>query len=106
SRLAWDDGLLKTAFWTLNIGLGLMSLLCLLPQGVVQAYHSINTGLWFARSPEVIHSPIMELLVWMRVPGDTIFSIGAVCIAIFAAKLVLAPREAKSAAEPASIAAE
>ncbi|WP_395646943.1 nitric-oxide reductase large subunit [Terricaulis sp.] len=105
-RLAWNDGLLKTAFWTLNIGLGLMSLLCLLPQGVIQAYHSINTGLWFARSPDVLHSPIMELLTWMRVPGDTIFSIGAVCIAIFAAKLVFARREKAEAIDAVSTAAE
>jgi nitric oxide reductase subunit B len=106
SRLAWDDGLLKTAFWALNIGLGLMSLLCLLPQGVIQAYHSIDTGLWFARSPDVIHSPIMELLVWMRVPGDTIFSIGAICVAIFAAKLVFAPREPRKTPDAATVPAE
>src|SRR5690606_28475431 len=42
SRLAWDDRLLKSAFWSLNIGLAMMSLLCLLPQGVIQAYHSIK----------------------------------------------------------------
>ena len=106
SRLAWNDGLLKTAFWSLNIGLAMMSLLSLLPQGVFQAYHSINTGMWYARSPDVIHSPIMEMLVWMRVPGDTIFSIGAVCIAIFAAKLVLAPKQPKQTPAPASIPAE
>lgn len=106
SRVAWDDNLLKTAFWALNFGLGLMSLLCLLPQGVIQAYHSINTGLWFARSPEVIHSPIMELLVWTRVPGDTIFSIGAVCIAIFAGKLVFGPRQPKQESDAVSIPAE
>jgi nitric oxide reductase subunit B len=106
SRLAWNDGLLKTAFWSMNIGLALMSLLCLLPQGVYQAYHSINTGLWYARSPEIIHSPLMELMVWMRVPGDTIFSIGAVCIAIFAAKLVLAPRQPKEEQDAVPVAAE
>src|SRR3569832_352617 len=57
ARASWDGKLLKPAFWTLNIGLGMMSLLCLLPAGVIQAYHSINTGLWIARSPDVLHSP-------------------------------------------------
>ncbi|MFT3728138.1 MAG: nitric-oxide reductase large subunit [Terricaulis sp.] len=106
SRAAWDDGLLKTAFWALNIGLAMMSLFCLLPSGVIQAYHSINTGLWYARSPDVIHSPIMEMLVWMRVPGDTIFSIGALCVALFAAKLVFGPRKPIQESEAVSVAAE
>jgi nitric oxide reductase subunit B len=106
ARAHWDDKLLKTAFWTLNIGLGLMSLLCLLPSGVIQAYHSINTGLWFARSPDVIHSPIMETLVWMRVPGDTIFSIGAVCIALFAAKLLFGPKKPVSEEHAVAVPAE
>ncbi len=107
SRVAWDDRLLKAAFWSLNIGLAMMSLFSLLPSGVYQAYHSISTGLWYARSPDVIHSPVMETLVWMRVPGDTIFSIGALAIALFAAKLVFAPRPAiKQEPEAISIAAE
>jgi nitric oxide reductase subunit B len=106
ARAQWDDNLLKTAFWALNIGLGMMSLLCLLPSGVIQAYHSINTGLWFARSPDVIHSPIMEMLVWMRVPGDTIFSIGAVCVALFAGKLLFGPKKPVQESDAVTVAAE
>ena len=30
-----------------------MVFLSLLPAGIYQAYHSISTGLWFARSPEI-----------------------------------------------------
>jgi nitric oxide reductase subunit B len=105
-RAQWDDKLLKTAFWALNIGLSMMSLLCLLPAGVIQAYHSINTGLWFARSPDVIHSPVMEMLVWMRVPGDTIFSVGALCVALFAAKLVFGPKTPVTQSDAVTVAAE
>jgi nitric oxide reductase subunit B len=36
--------------------------------------------------------PIIELLVWMRVPGDTIFSIGALLLAWFTFRLWVAPR--------------
>ena len=35
----------------------------------------ITQGMWFARSPEVVHSPFMETLVWLRVPGDVVFAI-------------------------------
>jgi len=33
--------------------------------------------------------------VWMRVPGDTIFSVGALALAWFVARLWIAPRAAK-----------
>jgi nitric oxide reductase subunit B len=32
------------------------------------------------------------MLVWMRVPGDTLFSVGALLVAVFVASLWLAPR--------------
>ena len=107
---SWSDGMLKPAFWTLNIGLGLMVFLSLVPQGLYQTYHSVTTGFWYARSPEIIHSPVMETLVWMRVPGDTIFSVGAVILALFMAKLLIGPRAKQPVgaieAEPAMVAAE
>jgi nitric oxide reductase subunit B len=107
---AWSDALLKPAFWTLNIGLGAMVFLSLVPQGLYQAYHSITTGFWYARSPEIIHSPVMETLVWMRMPGDIIFSVGAVLLALFMAKLLIGSRPRHSIGaiepEPAMVAAE
>ncbi|MDY6930061.1 MAG: nitric-oxide reductase large subunit [Pseudomonadota bacterium] len=72
----WNQKLLKTSFWSLNIGLAMMTFLSLLPQGVLQTYISIEHGYSFARSAEFIHSPIMQALVWARVPGDIVFSIG------------------------------
>lgn len=97
-REAWDDGLLKPAFWFLNVGLATMVLFSLLPAGLFQAWHSINDGLWYARSAEIIHSPTMEMLVWLRVPGDIIFSIGVILLAWFAFKLGL---KGKIFAQPA-----
>jgi nitric oxide reductase subunit B len=32
----WNEKLLKISFWSLNIGLGMMTFLSLLPQGVLQ----------------------------------------------------------------------
>ncbi|MGQ9371228.1 nitric-oxide reductase large subunit [Azospirillum sp. ST 5-10] len=87
---AWNDGLLKKAFWLLNGGLAMMSFLSLFPAGVYQAWASVSQGLWFARSPEIVHSPLMETLVWLRVPGDVVFSGGAVLLALFAWRLVRA----------------
>jgi nitric oxide reductase subunit B len=50
--------------------------------------------MWFARSPEVIHSHLMETLVWLRVPGDVVFAIGTVCLALFAFRLLIAKKAA------------
>jgi nitric oxide reductase subunit B len=87
-----------------------MVFLSLVPQGLYQAYHSITTGFWYARSPEIIHSPVMETLVWMRMPGDIIFSVGAVLLALFMAKLLIGSRPRHSIGaiepEPAMVAAE
>jgi nitric oxide reductase subunit B len=79
----WKQGALKGAFWSLNVGLGLMSLLSLLPVGLLQAWASVQQGTWYARSAEFLQTPTMQALRWMRVPGDIVFSIGAALFAWF-----------------------
>lgn len=87
-RAAWSDKLLQPMFWSLNIGLGMMVFISLLPAGIYQAWASITKGVWYARSAEVVHSHLMETFVWMRVPGDIVFSIGVFFLAAFAWRLV------------------
>jgi nitric oxide reductase subunit B len=82
------DRFLKPAFWSLNIGLAMMVFMSLLPAGIYQAWASITQGLWYARSAEIIHSPVMEALVWMRVPGDIVFAAGSVMLALYAFRLL------------------
>jgi nitric oxide reductase subunit B len=88
ARSLHADGLLKPAYWGLNIGLAMMVFLSLLPAGIYQAWASITQGLWYARSAEIIHSPVMETLVWLRVPGDILFSIGAAYLGVYALRLL------------------
>ena len=78
------DRLLAPAFWGMNIGLAMMVFLSLLPAGIYQAWASVSKGLWFARSPEIIHSKVMTTLVWLRVPGDIVFAGGALMLAAYA----------------------
>ncbi|MEO6281691.1 nitric-oxide reductase large subunit [Roseateles sp.] len=82
------DKYLKPAFWSLNIGLAMMVFMSLLPAGIYQAWASMSKGLWYARSPEIVHSPVMETLVWLRVPGDIVFAAGSVFLAVYAYKLL------------------
>ena len=79
----WNERLLSVAFWSLNIGLAMMLFLSLLPQGLLQAYASFSEHYAYARSAEFMHSPAMEALVWARVPGDIVFSIGVGAFALF-----------------------
>lgn len=97
-RALHADRFLKPAFWSLNIGLAMMVFLSLLPAGIYQAYHSITTGLWYARSPDVIHSPVMETLVWLRVPGDIVFAAGSGFLAVYALYLLRRPTRQRPAA--------
>ncbi len=79
----WNQRLLKTAFWSLNAGLAMMTFLSLLPQGLWQTYASVKHSYAYARSAEFMHSAVMEGFVWARVPGDIVFSIGVFAFALF-----------------------
>ena len=92
------DRFLKPAFWSLNVGLAMMVFMSLLPAGIYQAWASISKGLWYARSPEIMHSPLMEALVWLRVPGDVVFAAGSLYLALYALKLL---RRGATARQPA-----
>src|SRR5690606_40119397 len=69
---AWKTGALSFAFWAVNVGLVLMVLLSLLPVGLMQAWASIEHGMWYARSAEFLQTDLMQTLRWLRVIGDTI----------------------------------
>ncbi len=100
-RAAWEDKWLSPAFWSLNLGLAMMVFMSLLPAGIYQAWASVSQGLWYARSAEVIHSRVMETLVWLRVPGDIVFSVGVVLLGIFALRLLRRQPAASLDVEPA-----
>lgn len=79
----WSERLLSISFWCLNIGLFMMTFLSLLPQGLWQTYVSFNDSYVAARSADLMHHPIMEGLVWARVPGDIVFAVGVGAFALF-----------------------
>ena len=45
-----------------------------------------------ARSAEFMQQPIIDTLVWMRMPGDIVFSVGAIALTWFVFRLWVAPR--------------
>jgi nitric oxide reductase subunit B len=91
-ELIWNERLLKTSFWSFNLGLALMAGLTLLPIGTLQLLAAIDHGYWYARSADFMQQPLIDFLVWMRVPGDIVFSIGALTLTWFVLGLWLMPK--------------
>ena len=79
----WSDGLMKTSFWSLNLGLFFMCVFSLLPVGLLQTWASVERGYWYARSAEFLHMPIVHTFKLIRIFGDGLFSLGAVLIVCF-----------------------
>nr|WP_297308741.1 nitric-oxide reductase large subunit [uncultured Flavobacterium sp.] len=79
----WNDKLLGWSFWTMNIGLFLMTVISILPIGIRQAIASIDKGYWYARSAEFMQTPIMDTFRWLRIPGDVLLALGEVLLVIF-----------------------
>ena len=69
---AWKETQLKWAFWGMNVGLGLMVVLSLLPIGLAQTWASVEHGLWYARSADFLQLPALQALRWLRILGDTV----------------------------------
>ncbi len=84
----WSDTWLTVSFWCMNGGLFLMIGLSLLPIGLMQTWASIEHGLWYARSAEFLQLPFMEILRWMRMIGDVIFTIGVGALVWFVTGLI------------------
>jgi nitric oxide reductase subunit B len=84
----WKEKLLSFSFWSINIGLMAMVLLSLLPIGLLQTKASVEVGYWYARSAEFLQNGFMDTIRWMRVPGDSLFGIGAIGLVIFVISLV------------------
>ncbi|MBE9123043.1 nitric-oxide reductase large subunit [Tychonema sp. LEGE 07199] len=87
---AWNEKLLRASFWLLNGGLVMMLVLGLIPNGFYQLVQSVNHGTWYARSAEVIGSAWMQWTVWLRIPGDIVFALGAVVMVLFVVRAIFA----------------
>jgi nitric oxide reductase subunit B len=96
--LRWPDRLLRFAFWSINLGLGAMVLISVLPVGLLQTWAAVDKGYWYARSAEFMHTPLMGTLRWLRVIGDTVFAAGAFVFVAAIVQMTVARRRANASA--------
>ena len=80
---AWRTEPIALAFWLINGGLMLQVLISVLPVGLLQTWAAVNVGTWWARSDVFLQTPAMNVLRWLRVPGDTLFAVGALVLGWF-----------------------
>lgn len=81
---AWNERLLCVSFWGLNGGLLLIFSTGLLPIGLLQVWHSYETGFWFARSAAFYELPFVQALGnWRIVPDTIIILVGAFPLLFF-----------------------
>jgi len=81
-HLVFNERLMKTGFWSLNIGLAMMIFCSLLPVGFLQFQASVSEGLWYARSEAFMQSELLQTLRWVRTFGDVVFIVGAISVAL------------------------
>jgi nitric oxide reductase subunit B len=79
----WRTGVIRFSFWAINFGLFLMVTVSLLPVGLMQTWAAVNQGTWYARSAEFLQTPTLQTLRWLRIPGDTLFTVGALAMGWF-----------------------
>ena len=88
----FNEKVMRTGFWAMNIGLVLMIAISLLPIGLFQVSASISEGLWYARSEGFLQQDFLQTLRWLRTIGDIILIFGAVLFAYQVTKLTFSRR--------------
>lgn len=82
----WNPKIVKFSFWTLNIGIALMLFLDLFPAGMYQFMTTLEHGLWYARTQELINGEVFQTLTYFRAIGGIVFTIGTLSLAWFIVK--------------------
>jgi nitric oxide reductase subunit B len=82
---AWSNRVVSFGFWAMNVGLLAMVVISILPVGLMQTWASVEHGYAYARSPEFLQTPVVSTLRWLRIPGDTVFALGALVMVAFIA---------------------
>ncbi len=62
----------KLSFWGINIGLALMVVTNLFPEGILQVWDVLQNGYWHARSLEFIGTDRIRMLEWVSMPSHLI----------------------------------
>lgn len=74
----WNTRLLRSSFWSLNVGLALMVVMDLFPVGIHQLSVVMSEGYAYARSQAYLQGSVFQTLTWLRGVGVVVFVLGGV----------------------------
>jgi nitric oxide reductase subunit B len=77
-KAAWNPPLIRSIFWSFQIGILMMMFLDLFPAGLYQLWIVLQDGLWAARLQDVTSGPVFQALTYARMPGGALFFLGGV----------------------------
>jgi nitric oxide reductase subunit B len=77
-RSAWNEKLIKTVFWSLQIGIVMMMLMDMFPVGLYQLAHIFQYGFWYGRQQSFVTNEVWHTLTWLRSIGGALFLFGGV----------------------------
>jgi len=66
------ENLIKTSFWGINIGLLLMVIANLFPEGILQVWDVLTNGYWHAMSLEFMGQDRIRMMEWVSMPSHMI----------------------------------
>ena len=84
---ALPEKFVKVSFWGINIGLALMVITNLFPEGILQIWDVLENGYWHARSLEFIGSDRIRALEWVSMPSHVILIVVGVVPMVIASGL-------------------
>jgi nitric oxide reductase subunit B len=87
AQWALPEKYVKVSFWGINIGLALMVITNLFPEGILQVWDVLENGYWHARSLEFIGSDRIRALEWVSMPSHVILIVVGVVPMVIAAGL-------------------
>jgi nitric oxide reductase subunit B len=93
---------MRVSFWSLNIGLALMTVVNLIPIGILQLHDSFAYGYWHAREIDFFMQPAVRVFEWLRLPGDVLFIVGGIFPIVYLALRMFAGRNRPGHLAPGS----
>jgi len=89
SESHWPNRFLHWSFYLLNIGLLLMLAVSVVPVGLIQIFEAFSNTFHASRELAFYQQGVVQLLMKLRMPGDTLIILGAFLLAFQILKMAL-----------------
>jgi len=92
SEAHWSERMLNWSFYLLNVGLLLMLVVSVVPVGLIQIFKAFSNTFHASRELAFYQQEIVQLLMKLRMPGDTLIILGAFLLTFQILRMTLKPQ--------------